>query len=69
MPNDTRFHTPDDLLPQTAARQLCGGVSAMTFWRWRQGGILPAPVIINKRLYWKRAALAAFIDQHSQAAA
>jgi predicted DNA-binding transcriptional regulator AlpA len=54
----------DCLLTQSAARQLCGGVSAMCFWRWRKAGILPPPVAINGRLYWKRSALAAFIDQH-----
>jgi hypothetical protein len=44
----------DALIGQTEARRLAGGISSMTLWRWRQAGIIPAPLSIRRRNYWRR---------------
>jgi predicted DNA-binding transcriptional regulator AlpA len=47
---------PDEnaLMSHADVCRLCGGVSTMTIWRWRQDAELnfPAPTIINERCYW-----------------
>jgi hypothetical protein len=60
---------PDELLPEKLARREFGSVSAMCFWRWRRQGILPPPIVINKRNYWYRSTLQAAIGRHAPAAA
>jgi predicted DNA-binding transcriptional regulator AlpA len=36
-------------------RQLCGGVSDMTIWRWLQSEDFPKPIYIGRRRYWREA--------------
>lgn len=43
----------------SARRDYMGGVSAMTEHRWREAGILPSPVKINKRNFYYEADLLA----------
>ena len=52
-PEKPADQTPDDLVPASRIRKMCGGVSAMTFWRWRQSPELACPPLteINGRLY------------------
>jgi hypothetical protein len=45
---------PDALLPSAEARRLAGGISTMTEWRWRRDGLLPAPIQIRGRNYYRR---------------
>jgi len=40
-------------------RERFGGVSDMTLWRWTRKGILPQPVRINGRNYWREADIVA----------
>jgi hypothetical protein len=44
----------DALLPSAEARRLAGGISTMTEWRWRRDGLLPAPVQIRGRNYYRK---------------
>lgn len=41
------------LIPARSVRERFGGISNMTLWRWVQRGILPPPVKINTRNYWR----------------
>ena len=45
----------DALLSQPQLRRLMGGVSDTTIWRWRNCGMLPAPVPINGRNYYRES--------------
>ena len=47
------FSDPEALMSHAEVCRLCGGVSTMTIWRWRQDGALkfPAPTVINERCY------------------
>lgn len=37
----------------TARREYLGNISNMTEWRWRRAGILPEPVRIRKRNFYR----------------
>lgn len=50
----------DGLITSAMARELAGGISAMTLWRWREAGVIPEPVVIRGRnYYWRNQFLAA----------
>lgn len=38
-------------------------ISGMTLWRWVHKGILPRPIVINKRNFWPESAVQAVIDK------
>jgi len=52
------------LISAATVRDLCGGVSDMTLWRWLNDRDMnfPEPVYIQKRRYWREAELGAWID-------
>ena len=62
----------DALICQPEAKRLAGGVSDMTMWRWRKDGVIPQPMSIRRRNYWRRgeflAALEAAADPAGRAA-
>lgn len=59
---------PDDaLIGATEARRLAGGVSDMTIWRWMKDGIIPAPIKIRKRNYWRRGEFIAALSGQTPA--
>jgi len=43
----------------TARREYLGNISTMTEWRWRQAGILPEPIRIRKRNFYRESDLLA----------
>ncbi len=60
----------DPLITAGTACDLAGGISRMTLWRWREAGIIPAPIVIRGRNYFRRGAfLAALAAADSGAAA
>lgn len=44
----------DPLITSGTARALAGGVASMTLWRWRKAGIIPEPIVIRGRNYFRR---------------
>jgi len=52
------------LISAATVRDLCGGVSDMTLWRWLNDRAMgfPEPVYIQKRRYWRETELDAWID-------
>ena len=45
---------PDDALVKSAdVRMLLGNISEMTEWRWRRENILPKPISIRRRNYYR----------------
>lgn len=60
---EDRTHDPladEALITQARMKELFGGVSSMTLWRWRRAGLIPAPTNIRGRNYWRaRDAVAA----------
>ncbi|WP_222930808.1 helix-turn-helix transcriptional regulator, partial [Allochromatium palmeri] len=50
-------------LPSTEARRLAGNVSDMTLWRWVNLGIIPRPLKIRNRNYWRRGQFLAALER------
>jgi len=52
------------LIGAAAVREMCGGVSDMSIWRWLDDPELqfPKPIYISRRRYWGEADLLAWID-------
>lgn len=42
------------LITSKQLRHLAGDVSDMTVWRWVKTGVVPSPIKINGRNYWKK---------------
>jgi len=43
----------ESLVTQATLKQIVGGISDMTVWRWRRAGIIPEPTTIRGRNYWR----------------
>lgn len=57
------------LISANAVRELCGGVSDMTLWRWLNHPELdfPKPIYISTRRFWREADLVAWIESRPEA--
>ena len=53
------------LISATTVREICGGISDMSLWRWLNDPNLdfPKPLYISRRRYWREAAVDAWLDQ------
>lgn len=58
------------LIPAKTVRQLCGGISDMSLWRWLNDPALgfPRPVYIQKRRFWREAEILEWIEAREVAA-
>jgi len=43
-------------------RELCGGISDMTLWRWVQDRDFPKPIYIARRRYWREVEVLQWLD-------
>lgn len=55
------------LISAAAVRELCGGVSDMSLWRWLNNPELefPRPIHIQRRRYWREAEMLAWIERQA----
>lgn len=51
----TARNQPECLISQPELRRIFGNVSDMTLWRWRASGLLPDPIVINRRNYYRES--------------
>jgi predicted DNA-binding transcriptional regulator AlpA len=57
------------LVTQRQAQEYCGGVTAMTLWRWRHRfDDFPKPVRINNRVYFDVNELSAWLESRREVA-
>lgn len=58
------------LISAKTVRELCGGISDMSLWRWLNDPALgfPQPVYIQKRRFWREADILAWIESREVAA-
>lgn len=61
----------DKRIPARDVRDICGGVSDMTLWRWLNDPALnfPKPIYIGRRRYWREADVSAWLDAQGEVAA
>lgn len=57
------------LISANAVREICGGISDMSLWRWLNNPELnfPAPIYIGPRRYWREADISAWIEGRAAA--
>jgi len=55
------------LISAAVVRDLCGGISDMTLWRWLNNPALkfPKPIKIQARRYWRAAEIASWLDHRA----
>jgi predicted DNA-binding transcriptional regulator AlpA len=55
------------LISAAAVRELCGGISDMSLWRWLNDPEIgfPKPLYIGRRRYWREAEIAAWIERQA----
>ncbi len=55
------------LIPAKTVRELCGGISDMSLWRWLNDPALnfPKPVYIQKRRFWREAEILDWIESQA----
>ena len=53
------------LISATTVREICGGISDMSLWRWLNDPNLdfPKPLYISRRRYWREPAVDEWLDQ------
>lgn len=58
------------LIPSAAVREICGGISDMSLWRWLNDPDLgfPKPIVIQRRRYWREADVVSWIGERTTAA-
>lgn len=56
------------LISAAAVRDLCGGVSDMTLWRWLNDPDLafPRPTYIGRRRYFREAEISVWIEAQAE---
>jgi predicted DNA-binding transcriptional regulator AlpA len=53
----------DPLLSSRGTREYCGDISEMTLWRWTRDHSFPPPdTTINRRRFWRRSSLDAWLN-------
>jgi predicted DNA-binding transcriptional regulator AlpA len=59
------------LIPSATVREICGGRSDMSLWRWLNDPAMgfPRPLVISRRRYWREADIARWIAERERAAA
>lgn len=59
------------LISSAAVREICGGISDMSLWRWLNDPAMafPRPLVISRRRYWREADIANWIAERERAAA
>lgn len=71
--NNTATHqppNPNKRIQASEVRELCGGISDMSLWRWLNDPALgfPKPTYIGRRRYWREADIIAWLDAQEAAA-
>jgi predicted DNA-binding transcriptional regulator AlpA len=63
-------HNPHRRIQAASVRQLCGGISDMSLWRWLDNPELnfPRPIYIGRRRFWREAEIFAWLEAREVAA-
>jgi predicted DNA-binding transcriptional regulator AlpA len=63
-------HNPHRRIQAASVRQLCGGISDMSLWRWLDNPELnfPRPIYIGRRRFWREAEIFAWLESREVAA-
>ncbi|WP_068111267.1 helix-turn-helix transcriptional regulator [Tropicimonas marinistellae] len=62
---------PNKRIPAHTVRELCGGISDMSLWRWLNDPALnfPKPIYIARRRYWREVEIIDWLESRESVAA
>ena len=62
---------PHRRIQAATVRQMCGGISDMTLWRWLDNPELdfPRPIYIGRRRFWREAEIVDWLDAQAKGVA
>lgn len=63
--NAGEFYTLADVVRLLASPPAYPGPSRPTLWRWTQRGLMPQPIKIGGRLFWRKAAIEEWLIERS----
>ncbi len=70
--NSAQSHHPNPhkRIQAATVREMCGGISDMSLWRWLNDPDVnfPKPIYIGRRRYWKEAEIIAWLEAREVAA-
>lgn len=52
----------DPLLRASEVRGLVGDLSPSTLYLWRSKGLMPEPIVIRRKLYWRRSVIHGWLE-------
>ena len=54
-------------IPAATVRELCGGISDMSLWRWLDNSTMnfPKPIRVQRRRYWKEGEVIGWLEAQS----
>lgn len=63
-PDPKPDRNPHRRIQAAQVREMCGGISDMTLWRWLDDAELnfPRPIYIGRRRYWREAEIIAWLE-------
>lgn len=63
-PDPGHESNPHRRIRAAVVRQMCGGISDMTLWRWLENPELnfPRPIYIGRRRYWREADIVVWLE-------
>lgn len=59
------IESQDPLFNSKQTRQYLGDRSDMTLWRWVRDEVIPPPIKIRRRNYWRKSSLDSAISKQS----
>jgi predicted DNA-binding transcriptional regulator AlpA len=65
-PRTVTRYSPDDLMTSAAVREMLGGITDMTLWRWTHNLAFPKPdFVLSRRKYWRHATVHTWLVAHA----
>lgn len=59
---------PEKLITANMVKEICGGISDMSLWRWLRSSGFPPPTVINRRRYWRKIDVLNWLALHQRSA-
>ena len=68
--NPDHDSNPHRRIQAATVREMCGGISDMSLWRWLNDTAIdfPRPIYIGRRRYWREADIIAWLEAREVAA-
>jgi predicted DNA-binding transcriptional regulator AlpA len=60
-------YSPDDLISSATLREMLGGISDMTLWRWTKHLAFPSPdFMLSRRKFWRHSTVQMWLSAQAR---